>query len=164
MGDAKKIGKRLNRIHRPKLDWITLILSLGFMYFGGQFWSFFYMGEYWNYRTYYSSWSNYYKLVCIELVLGVLFGIFLFFYDYRKICGDEFKPNFEEIEQAKKDAYQQQKRDFLYSEGIYEIEYSKDGKESEEYQEYDYDQTTGEFKFYKYVFPEIGSVLLKVIN
>lgn len=86
MGDAKKIGKRLNRIHRPKLDWITLILSLGFMYFGGQFWSFFYMGEYWNYRTYYSSWSNYYKLVCIELVLGVLFGIFLFFYDYRKIC------------------------------------------------------------------------------
>ena len=44
MGDAKKIGKRLNRIHRPKLDWITLILSLGFMYFGGQFWSFFYMG------------------------------------------------------------------------------------------------------------------------
>ena len=62
----------------------------------------------------------------------------------------------EEIEQAKKDAYQQQKRDFLYSEGIYEIEYSKDGKESEEYQEYDYDQTTGEFKFYKYVFPEIS--------
>lgn len=62
----------------------------------------------------------------------------------------------EEIEQAKKDSYQQQKRDFLYSEGIYEIEYSKDGKESEEYQEYDYDQTTGEFKFYKYVFPEIS--------
>lgn len=86
MGDAKKIGKRLNRIHRPKLDWITLILSIGFMYYGGQFWSFFYMDEYWNYRTYFSSWSNYYKLVCIELVLGVLFGIFLFFYDYRKIC------------------------------------------------------------------------------
>lgn len=86
MGDAKKIGKRLNRIHRPKLDWITLILSLGFMYFGGQFWSFFYLDEYWNFGTYFSSWSTYYKLVCIELILGVLFSIFLFFYDYRKIC------------------------------------------------------------------------------
>ena len=28
MGDAKKIGKRLNKIHRPKLDWITLILTI----------------------------------------------------------------------------------------------------------------------------------------
>lgn len=28
MGDAKKIGKRLNRIHRPKLDWKILILIM----------------------------------------------------------------------------------------------------------------------------------------
>ena len=28
MGNAKKIGKKLNKIHRPKIDWITLIFSL----------------------------------------------------------------------------------------------------------------------------------------
>lgn len=86
MGDAKKIGKKLNKIHRPKIDWITLIFSLGFIYFGGQFWSFFNLDSYWNYRTNYSFWTVYYRLVCIELILGVLFTIFLFFYDYRKIC------------------------------------------------------------------------------
>ena len=86
MGNAKKIGKKLNKIHRPKIDWITLIFSLAFIYFWGQFWSFFYLDSYWNYRTNFSFWTVYYRLVCIELILGVLFSIFLFFYDYRKIC------------------------------------------------------------------------------
>lgn len=85
MGNPTQIGKRLNKIHRPKLDLITLIFTLGFIYFGGQFWSFFYLDSYWNFRTNLSEWSVYYKLVCIELILGVLFSIFLFFYDYRKI-------------------------------------------------------------------------------
>lgn len=85
MGDAKKIGKKLNKIHRPKIDWLILIFSLAFIYFGGQFWSFFNLDSYWNYRTNYSFWTVYYRLVCIELILGVLFTIFLFFYDYRKI-------------------------------------------------------------------------------
>ena len=86
MGDAKKIGKRLNRIHRPKLDWITLIFSLAFIYFGGQFWSLFHLESYWNNGEYLIDWYRYYRWVCIELIIGVLFSIFLLFYDYRKIC------------------------------------------------------------------------------
>ena len=86
MGDAKKIGKRLNRIHRPKLDWITLIFSLAFIYFGGQFWSLFHLESYWNNGEHFASWYRYYRWVCIELIIGVLFSIFLLFYDYRKIC------------------------------------------------------------------------------
>lgn len=86
MGDAKKIGKRLNKIHRPKLDCITLIFSLAFIYFGGQFWTLFYLESYWNNGDNLVDWYVHYRLVCIELIVGILFSIFLFFYDYRKIC------------------------------------------------------------------------------
>ncbi|MBQ2836046.1 MAG: FtsW/RodA/SpoVE family cell cycle protein [Clostridia bacterium] len=86
MGNAKKIGKKLNKIHRPKLDWITLFFSLAFIYFGGQFWSFSYLESYWNNGNNLSDWYVYYRLVCIELIVGLIFSIFLFFYDYRKIC------------------------------------------------------------------------------
>ena len=85
MGDAKEIGKRLNKIHKPKLDWITLIFSLVFIYFGGQFVSLFYLGSYWNNNDNFADWYIYYKCVCIELVIGLILTIFLFFYDYRKI-------------------------------------------------------------------------------
>ena len=37
MGDAQKIGKSLNKIHRPKLDWITFIISLAFICFFNAF-------------------------------------------------------------------------------------------------------------------------------
>lgn len=86
MGDAKKIGKRLNKIHRPKLDWITLIFSLAFIYLGGQFWSLFYLESYWNNGDNLADWYVHYRWVCIELIVGLIFSIFLFFYDYRKIC------------------------------------------------------------------------------
>lgn len=86
MGNAKKIGKKLNKIHRPKLDWITLFFSLAFIYFGGQFWSFFYLESYWNNGDNLADWYVHYRLVCIELIVGLIFSIFLFFYDYRKIC------------------------------------------------------------------------------
>ncbi len=84
MGDAQKIGKSLNKIHRPKLDWITFIISLVFICFGGQIWSLFDLKSYWT-TNYSTDWNIYYKFVCIELVLGVIFSIFIFFYDYRKI-------------------------------------------------------------------------------
>lgn len=35
MGNPTKIGKMLNKIHRPKLDWITLILTIVLILFGG---------------------------------------------------------------------------------------------------------------------------------
>ena len=84
MGDAQKIGKSLNKIHRPKLDWITFIISLAFICFGGQIWALFDLKSYWT-TNYSADWNIYYKFVCIELVLGVIFSIFIFFYDYRKI-------------------------------------------------------------------------------
>lgn len=34
MGDAQQIGKRLNKIHRPKLDWKLIILILILIGFG----------------------------------------------------------------------------------------------------------------------------------
>lgn len=77
MGDAKKIGKKLNKIHRPKLDWITLIFALVFLGFGGQFKILFKPKEYL---------IENYSLIYIELILGILFCIFIYFYDYRKIC------------------------------------------------------------------------------
>ena len=33
MGDAEEIGKRLNKIHKPKLDWKLVIISLIMMCF-----------------------------------------------------------------------------------------------------------------------------------
>ena len=85
MGDAKQIGKKLNKIHRPKLDWITLLFTLGFIWFGGQFLSLFYPEHWWDPRES-AYWANHYKLSYIGLVFGVLFTIFIYFYDYRKIC------------------------------------------------------------------------------
>lgn len=85
MGNAKKIGKKLNQIHKPKLDWMTLFLALVFIWFGGQFWSLFYPDSYWNYRGS-SYWVIHYRLTYIELILGIIFSIFIYFYDYRKIC------------------------------------------------------------------------------
>ena len=85
MGDAKQIGKKLNKIHRPKLDWITLFFTLGFIWFGGQFLSLFYPEHWWDPREP-EYFTNHYKLSYIGLVFGVLFTIFIYFYDYRKIC------------------------------------------------------------------------------
>jgi len=85
MGNPTKIGKRLNKIHRPKLDWITLIFSLAFIYFGGQFWNLFHLKSYWNNGEDLLDWYRYYRWVCLELIVGVLLSVFLLFYDYRKI-------------------------------------------------------------------------------
>ena len=85
MGNDKKIGKKLNKIHIPKLYWITLIFALTFLWYGKQFWSLFYLGMYWNNGDHLISWNVHYKLVCIELIVGLIFSIFIFFYDYRKI-------------------------------------------------------------------------------
>lgn len=84
MGDAKKIGRKLNKIHRPKLDWITLIFILIFMWFGGQFWALYYGVGWWNYESPY--WRIHYRLEYIEIIFGILLSIFIYFYDYRKIC------------------------------------------------------------------------------
>ena len=37
MGNPIQIGKNLNKIHKPKMDWITLILTLILILISGQF-------------------------------------------------------------------------------------------------------------------------------
>lgn len=85
MGNAKEIGKKLNQIHKPKLDWMTLFLALVFIWLGGQFRLLFYLNSYWNYQGT-SYWTIHYRLTYIELILGIILSIFIYFHDYRKIC------------------------------------------------------------------------------
>lgn len=79
MGDSKQIGKRLNKIHRPKLDWklLTLILILvGFRII-------LYSIHYLNYQgTDFIEWDlkRDIKYTCF----GIIFAIVIYFFDYRK--------------------------------------------------------------------------------
>ena len=84
MGDAKKIGKRLNRIHRPKLDWITLIFILAFLWYGGNLGMLNYQVGWWNHPSEY--FVNHYRIELVGMIFGILISIFLVFFDYRKIC------------------------------------------------------------------------------
>ena len=88
MGDAKEIGKKLNKIHRPKLDWITLILVIILIWLSGS-----YMG--FLPSRFYSAFHEKNVLELNDIMtakvegtifgLAVLFAIGLYFFDYRKI-------------------------------------------------------------------------------
>lgn len=85
MGDAKKIGKKLNRIHRPKLDWVALILTIILILWGGGYYKLCYpdvfIGK--GFAGLNDFITN--KVEYIVYILVMLFSIFLYFYDYRKI-------------------------------------------------------------------------------
>ena len=68
MGDAKKIGKELNKIHRPKLDWILMGLIIILF----------------SFRIILSlnSTTNYINVK--YLIVGLLCGTIIYFFDYRK--------------------------------------------------------------------------------
>ena len=69
MGDAKKIGKELNKIHKPKLDWMLMgliIISFSFRIILSV-----------------NSTTNYINVK--YLILGFLYGTVIYFFDYRKI-------------------------------------------------------------------------------
>ncbi len=69
MGDAKKIGKELNKIHKPKLDWMLMgliIISFSFRIILSV-----------------NSTTNYINEK--YLILGFLYGTVIYFFDYRKI-------------------------------------------------------------------------------
>ena len=51
MGDAKKIGKKLNKIHRPKMDWLTLFFIIAFIWFGRNFFIVYFEESLWNYDS-----------------------------------------------------------------------------------------------------------------
>lgn len=74
MGNAKEIGKKLNQVHRPKLDWKLLILVLVLVAYGV------YMAICKQNST-----NTILKDTIIYMVTGLIIGIAVYFLDYRKI-------------------------------------------------------------------------------
>ena len=75
MGNARQIGKRLNKIHRPKLDWKLLILSIILICF--------------------SIFNNKIDAVVESSILTIFLLIsstlMIYFYDYRRLSRHSFK-------------------------------------------------------------------------
>jgi len=75
MGDSKEIGKRLNKIHRPKLDWkllliLTILLCFGFLVV--------------LIRNGLDGNSHIGKYI-IFLIIGIIFGTAIYFIDYKRL-------------------------------------------------------------------------------
>ncbi|MBO3446127.1 FtsW/RodA/SpoVE family cell cycle protein [Clostridium sp. CCUG 7971] len=77
MGDAKKIGERLNKVHKPRPDYVTILLTIGLLSIGV--------------LTMYSLMKNdlvskgmIYKNL-LSAILGGVVGICIYKFDYRKI-------------------------------------------------------------------------------
>lgn len=81
MGDAKQIGKRLNKIHRPKLDWKLLGLVFILILIGGQYQNVFLGRGCIGLNDFIT-----HKVKYIIVILSIIFSICIYFYDYRKIC------------------------------------------------------------------------------
>lgn len=87
MGNAEEIGKKLNQIHRPKLDWKLLLLTGILLAFGGLV-TFTRAVNCWNYIDntgafpYYSASLSQY---IFTLVVGTILSIGIYFMDYRKL-------------------------------------------------------------------------------
>ena len=90
MGDAEKVGKQLNKIHRPKLD-VKLLLIIGIVLFfsilvaltraNSLNCDIIELNGMSNYETEQTQMSKYF----IGLLLGVGSSILIYFFDYRKL-------------------------------------------------------------------------------
>lgn len=76
MGEAEEIGKQLNKIHRPKLDWKLLFLILLLIGF-----SFIVTIS----KDVTTGYSNFTGRQITNLLVGVILGVFIYFFDYRKL-------------------------------------------------------------------------------
>ena len=85
MGNPVQIGKNLNKIHKPKMDWITLVLTLILILLGGQFAILLYPNISFEKGTLGLNDFMTAKLQYIIFAFTILISIFLYFYDYRKI-------------------------------------------------------------------------------
>ncbi len=75
MGNAEEIGKELNKIHKPKLDWKLLILLIILIGFGTI-----------NAILKQSATGNpYISKTIIYILIGFVLGIGIYFFDYRKM-------------------------------------------------------------------------------
>ena len=74
MGQAKDIGKRLNKVHKPKLDWGLLIPIIILVIYG----VFIAICKQ-------NSGNTILKETFIDMVTGLVIGVVIYFIDYRKI-------------------------------------------------------------------------------
>lgn len=82
MGEAKEIGKKLNKIHRPKLDWKLLLIVAILMCFGFLV----VLIRINNGLDGYVSTSSIGKYITF-LVIGIFLGTIIYFLDYRNLSG-----------------------------------------------------------------------------
>ena len=85
MGNPVQIGKNLNKIHKPKTDWITLILTLILILFGGQLAILLHPDVSFKKGTLGLNDFMTAQLQYIIFAITILLSIFIYFYDYRKI-------------------------------------------------------------------------------
>lgn len=85
MGNPVQIGKNLNKIHKPKTDWITLILTLILTLFGGQLAILLHPDVSFKKGTLGLNDFMTAQLQYIIFAITILLSIFIYFYDYRKI-------------------------------------------------------------------------------
>ena len=74
MGEAEDIGRKLNKVHKPKLDWKLLILILILMGFG------IFISVLKGVDRY-----NYVARTCLYMLFGIAIGAIIYFFDYRKL-------------------------------------------------------------------------------
>ena len=76
MGDGETIGKNLNKIHRPKFDWLLAIFTIILLGFGILV-AFF--------KTQNSEQTNYIIKFVKYMIVGLIFGVGIYFVDFKKI-------------------------------------------------------------------------------
>lgn len=81
MGNAEEIGKKLNKIHKPKLDWKLLVITIILLCFG--FLVAFIKTS--NTLTENSK-DNYMMKYLFFAFVGLVTGTIIYFIDYKKIC------------------------------------------------------------------------------
>ncbi len=85
MGNAEELGKKLNKIHRPKLDWKLVLLILTLIVFGA-------LVNIIRIKTYLSvneldiinGYSQAYNYI-LALIIGIVLSLLIYFIDYRKL-------------------------------------------------------------------------------
>lgn len=81
MGNAEEIGQKLNKIHRPRLDWKLLIISVILICFG------FLVAFIKTSSTLTEELETNYMIKYLSFVfVGLIIGTIIYFIDYRKIC------------------------------------------------------------------------------
>ena len=78
MGSAEEIGKKLNKIHKPKLNWKLLIILIVLLGFG-------FLVAFTRASSTVSDGYNYIERYVSALIVGSIFSIFIYFIDYTKI-------------------------------------------------------------------------------